>query len=165
MNNNPFIKLYDMPGYLLRRSGQFVNAHFDAEMGHLGITAGQLAAFLAVHVKPGMQQRELASALNWDEATVGGMVRRLVAQGLLERRSSPRSKRGLEIYLTPTGEALYQQAEPHVAQIQRNVLKNLESDEQKELLRLLSKMMGENNSHFQPRQNEAAETVNSAADQ
>lgn len=149
MNNSPFIQLYDLPGYLLRRSGQFVNANFEAEMGHLGITAGQLAAFLAVRIRPGMQQRELANALNWDEATVGGMVRRLVAQGLLERRSSPRSKRGLEIYMTQAGQALYQKAEPHIAQIQKNVLKNLEQKEQQELLRLLSKMMGENNSHYQ----------------
>lgn len=147
MKQDPFITLYDMPGYLLRRSGQFINAHFDAVMGHLGLTAGQLAVFLAVSMQPGMQQRELAAALNWDEATVGGMVRRLVAQGLLDRRSSPRSKRGLEIYMAEKGEALYEQTKPLVARIQENVLDNLELDERKELLRLLSKMMGENNSH------------------
>lgn len=146
-DENPFVQLYDMPGYLLRRGGQFINMHFDAEMGHMGITASQLAAFLAVHVKEGMEQRELAAALNWDEATVGGMVRRLEAQGLLARRNSPRSKRGLQIYLTDEGRALYKRAAPHVARIQQNVLQNLEPDEQAELLRLLSKMMGEKNSH------------------
>ncbi|MGE4124930.1 MAG: MarR family winged helix-turn-helix transcriptional regulator [Pusillimonas sp.] len=149
MSDDPFIKLYDLPGYLLRRSGQFVNAHFEAEMGHLGLTASQLAAFLAVNIKPGMQQRELAAALNWDEATVGGMVRRLVAQGLLDRRNSARSKRGLEIYMTPKGEALYASAAPHIARIQDNVLQRLEQDEREELLRLLSKMLGERNSHYQ----------------
>ena len=114
--------------------------------------------------KARMQQRELASALNWDEATVG-LVRRLRRARPVWKGGRPRSKRGLEIYfLTPTGEALYQQAEPRVAQIQRNVLSKIaESDEQKKLLRLLSKMMGENNAHFQPRRKEAVETVNSAA--
>ena len=106
---NPFIKLYDMPGYLLRRGGQFINATFDAEMGKMGLTASQLAAFLAVSIQEGMEQRELAARLNWDEATVGGMVRRLEAQGYFERRSSPKSKRGLQIYMTPKGKALYKQ--------------------------------------------------------
>jgi DNA-binding MarR family transcriptional regulator len=146
---NPFIKLYDMPGYLLRRGGQFINATFDAEMGKMGLTASQLAAFLAVSIQEGMEQRELAARLNWDEATVGGMVRRLEAQGYFERRSSPKSKRGLQIYMTPKGKALYKQAEPHVARIQVNVMRNLAPDEQKTLLYLLSKMMGENNSYYQ----------------
>lgn len=146
---NPFIKLYDMPGYLLRRGGQFINATFDAEMGKMGLTASQLAAFLAVSIQEGLEQRELAARLNWDEATVGGMVRRLEAQGYFERRNSPKSKRGLQIYMTPKGKALYKQAEPHVAQIQVNVMQNLEPEEQKTLLYLLSKMMGENNSYYQ----------------
>lgn len=147
--HNPFVKLYDMPGYLLRRGGQFISAAFEAEMGKMGLTASQLAAFLAVSIQEGLEQRELAAALNWDEATVGGMVRRLEAQGYFERRRSPKSKRGLQIYMTPKGRALYKKAEPHVAQIQENVFKNLEPEEQKILLRLLSKMMGENNSHYQ----------------
>ena len=146
--SDPFIKLYDLPGYLLRRGGQFINAHFEAEMGKMGLTASQLAAFLAVSIKEGMEQRELATSLNWDEATVGGMVRRLVAQGLFERRSSPRSKRGLQIFMTDKGKALYAAAQPHVTQIQANVMRNLEPEEQKELLRLLSKLMGENNSYY-----------------
>ncbi|HCP77229.1 MAG: transcriptional regulator [Pusillimonas sp.] len=158
-SHDPFIKLYDMPGYLLRRGGQFINATFDAEMGKMGLTASQLAAFLAVSIQEGMEQRELAARLNWDEATVGGMVRRLEAQGYFERRSSPKSKRGLQIYMTPKGRELYQQAEPHVTRIQVNVLKNLAPDEQKTLLCLLSKMMGENNSYYQkdaPQNNKGA---------
>ncbi|MBC7202231.1 MAG: MarR family transcriptional regulator [Pusillimonas sp.] len=147
--NDPFLKLYDMPGYLLRRDGQFINATFEAEMGKMGLTASQLAAFLAVSIQEGLEQRELAARLNWDEATVGGMVRRLEAQGYFERRSSPKSKRGLQIYMTPKGKALYKKAEPHVAQIQVNVMRNLAPDEQKALLYLLSKMMGENNSYYQ----------------
>jgi len=146
--HSPFLPLYDSPGYLLRRGGQFITAHFDAEMGHMGLTSSQLAVFLAVHVKEGMEQRELAAALNWDEATVGGMVRRLEAQGLLSRRSSPRSKRGMQIHLSEKGHDLYKRAKPHVDNVQKNVLQALEAEERVQLLRLLSKMMGEKNSHY-----------------
>lgn len=149
MDLTSFTQMYGTPGYLLRRSGQFVTATFDAEMGKMGITASQLAAFLAVHIQPGLQQRELAAALNWDEATVGGMVRRLEAQGWLERRSSPRSRRGKEIYMTPAGVEFYERIEHHVAQVQKNLLKALAPDERKQILYLLSKMMGETNEFFE----------------
>jgi DNA-binding MarR family transcriptional regulator len=150
MKLNSFKQMYDMPGYLFRRSGQFVTATFDEEMNGMGITASQVAVFLAVHIQPGMQQRELSVALSWDEATVGGMVGRLEAQGLLERRSTTRSRRGREIYMTPAGEAFYTRIAPHVAKVQKNLLKALTPDERGQLLYLVSKMLGVNNSHFEP---------------
>ncbi len=151
MKLNSFTDLHSFPGYLMRRAGQFVTATFNAEMGHMGITSSQLAVVLAAHVRPGMQQRELADALNWDAATVGGMIRRLEGQGLLERRSSSRSPRGQEIYLSEAGKEFFARTEPHVATVQKNVMKALAPDERKQLLYLLSKMMGETNNHFQPR--------------
>jgi DNA-binding MarR family transcriptional regulator len=147
MKLDSFRQMYDMPGYLLRRAGQFVTATFDAEMRGMGITASQVAAFLAVHVQPGMQQRELSAALSWDEATVGGMLRRLEAQGLLERRPTPRSRRGRAIYMTPAGEQFYRRIAPHVAKVQRNLLKAFTADEREQFLYLLSKMLDVDNSH------------------
>jgi len=151
MKLNSFTDLHSFPGYLMRRAGQFVTATFNAEMKEMGITSGQLAVVLAAHVRPGMQQHELADSLNWDAATVGGMIRRLEAQGLLERRSSPRSPRGREIYLSEAGKDFFTRIEPHVATVQKNVLKALAPDERKQILYLLSKMMGETNNHFQPK--------------
>lgn len=150
MKRDSFDKMYGMPAYLLRRAGQLVTSTHDAETGKLGITASQVAAFLAVHVRPGMQQRELAAALSWDEATVGGMVRRLEAQGLIERRSSPRSRRGREIYMTEAGQEFYKRITPHVAKVQKSLLKAFTPDERDQLLYLLSKMLGVSNSYFEP---------------
>src|SRR5690606_12062219 len=151
MKLNSFADLHSFPGYLMRRAGQFVTATFNAELGGMGITSGQLAVVLAAYVKPGMQQHELADSLNWDAATVGGMIRRLEARGLLEGRRSPRSRRGKEIFLTEAGKEFYTHIEPHVATVQKNVLKALSPDERKQVLYLLSKMMGETNNHFPPK--------------
>jgi DNA-binding MarR family transcriptional regulator len=147
MKLDSFQHMYDMPGYLLRRAGQFVTATFDAEMRGMGITASQVAVFLAVHVQSGLQQRELSAALSWDEATVGGMVRRLEAQGLLERKPTPRSRRGRAIYLTPAGEQFYRRIAPHVAKVQKKLLKAFTADERDQFLHLLSKMLEVDNSH------------------
>jgi DNA-binding MarR family transcriptional regulator len=150
MKLNSFKQMYDTPGYLFRRSGQFVTATFDEEMNGMGITASQVAVFLAVHIQPGMQQRELSAALSWDEATVGGMVGRLEAQGWLERRSTTRSRRGREIYMTPAGEEFYMRITPHVAKVQKNLLKALAPEERRQLLYLVSKMLGVSNSYHEP---------------
>ncbi|MES2536369.1 MAG: MarR family winged helix-turn-helix transcriptional regulator [Pseudomonadota bacterium] len=148
MKLDSFDKMHDMPAYLLRRTGQLVASTHDADTGKFGITASQVAAFLAVHVQPGMQQRELAAALSWDEATVGGMVRRLEMQGWIERRSSPRSRRGREIYITAAGQEFYDLIFPHVAKVQKNLLKTLTPDERGQLLYLLSKLLGVSNSYY-----------------
>jgi DNA-binding MarR family transcriptional regulator len=147
MKFDSIVDIYDSPGYLLRRSGQFVTTAFDEQMGGMGITASQLTSFLAVRAQPGMQQRELASVLGWDEATIGLMVRKLEAQGLFERRSSSRSRRGMEIYLTEEGHKFYRKIKPHVVQVQKTLLETLSPAERKQVLYLLSKMLNVANSH------------------
>lgn len=142
--------IYGSPGYLLRRSGQLVTSVFDTFLGHEGITAGQMTALLAVHMQPGLQQRELAMALNWDEATVGGMIKRLEASGYIIRQSSPRSSRGREIYMTPEGEAFFQKIRPGVMQIQKKLLHVLTREERQQLLHLLSKLTKVENAHYTP---------------
>lgn len=158
MDRHPLTPLYDMPAHLIRRAHQYVTQVFEREMGYLGITASQLGVLIAAHNHPGLQQRELASTLYFDEATLGGMVGRLEAQGYIERRSSTRSARGREIYLTPEGQRLYAKIEPHVRNIQAELLRRLSADEQKQFMRLLSKMIDASNSHHQPHDTKTKET-------
>ena len=148
---SPFTHLYDMPAHLIRRAAQQVTAVFEREMGYLGITAGQLGVLIAAHLQPGLQQRELAGILYFDEATLGGMVGRLEAQGFIERRNSSRSSRGREIQLTTQGRRLYRKIEPHLVNIQRELLAPLTGTEQKQFMSLLSKLLDADNSYHQPR--------------
>lgn len=142
--------IHDSPGYLLRRSGQLVSSIFDATLGQSGITSGQMTVLLAIHMEPGLQQRELANELNWDEATLGGMIKRLEASGYIKRQSSTRSTRGREIYMTEEGAAFLKEIRPGIHLVQKKLLSNLTQDESQQLLFLLSKLVGVRNSHFQP---------------
>ncbi len=147
MDPSVFTPLYDMPAHLLRRAAQRVTSVFEAEMGYLGLTASQLGLLIAVHLKPGLEQREIAEATHFDAATLGGVIRRLEAQGMIERRPSARSTRGQAVYLSARGEALYQQIEPHVSRIQQTLLSPLSGDESRVFMTLLSKLLGVNNTH------------------
>lgn len=147
MDTNDFIPLYNMPAHLLRRAAQRVTSVFEAEMGHLGLTASQLGLIIVVHLRPGMEQREIAAATHFDAATLGGVIQRLETQGYLQRRASDRSNRGRAVYLTATGEALYRQIEPHVTTIQQTLLSPLSATEAATFMVLLSKLLGVTNSH------------------
>lgn len=133
---------YGSPGYLLRRSGQFVTATFDSITSDAGVTAGQMTVLLAISLEPGLQQLELAALLNWDEATLGGMIKRLEKNGYIERRSSTRSSRGRQIYLTEEGHAFYEELRPKILLTQHRLLRNLTPEEASTLLQLLSKLLG-----------------------
>jgi len=139
---------YGSPGYLLRRSGQFVTSTFDKVASDAGVTAGQMTVLLAISLEPGLQQLELAALLNWDEATMGGMIRRLEKNGYIERRSSTRSSRGRQIYLTEEGQAFYKDLHPKIVLTQHKLLRNLTPEEASTLLRLLSKLLDITTPHF-----------------
>jgi len=139
---------YGSPGYLLRRSGQFVTSTFDKVASDAGVTAGQMTVLLAISLEPGLQQLELAALLNWDEATMGGMIRRLEKNGYIERRSSTRSSRGRQIYLTEEGRAFYRELHPKILLTQHRLLRNLTSEEASTLLLLLSKLLDITTPHY-----------------
>ena len=144
------LDFYGSPGFLLRRSGQFVTATFDEIAKDSGVTSGQMTVLLTISFEPGLQQLELAALLNWDEATMGGMIRRLEKHGYIERRSSTRSSRGRQIYLTDEGREFYKKLRPKILRTQRELLKNLDPDEAETLLRLLSKMLNIHTPHYNP---------------
>lgn len=149
MDTSAFGPLYDLPAHLLRRAFQRTIALFDREIGVFGITSPQLAVLNALQLCDGLQQREIGRAVGFDEATIGGIVARMARQGLVERVRSSRSSRGWQVYLTVQGRALCQQVAPRMEQQQRLTLEPLTLAEQHELLRLLSKLTGVENSYWQ----------------
>jgi DNA-binding MarR family transcriptional regulator len=148
MKLDSIFDIYGSPGYLLRRSGQFVTSTFENLANDSRITTGQMTVLLAIYFEPGLQQLELAARLNWDEATMGGMIKRLESNGYIERRSSTRSSRGRQIYLTEEGLQLYKHLRPKILQTQRKLMKNLTPDETTTLLYLLSKLLDIDTPHF-----------------
>lgn len=155
MKLDSIFDIYGSPGYLLRRGGQFVTSIFEGLATDAKVTTGQMTVLLAIYFEPGLQQLELASRLNWDEATMGGMIKRLESSGYIERRSSTRSSRGRQIYLTEEGLRLYKKIRPKILQTQRKLLKNLSTEEASTLLFLLSKLLNIETPHFAPETSKA----------
>lgn len=81
---------------------------FDQELRPNGITAAQwwLLGTLARHNRSGMIQTELARAVESGKVSVGGLVERLVAAGLIERRPDAHDRRARRLFVTEKGFAV-----------------------------------------------------------
>lgn len=71
--------------------------------GRMGVTGPQRLALRVVGLFPGLSAGELAAILHLHPSTLTGVLRRLAAQGLLERTSHARDRRRAVLRLTRRG--------------------------------------------------------------
>jgi len=72
----------------------------------LGITYPQYLVFLALWEQDGRPVHELGTCLALDSGTLTPLLKRLQANGLVERKRDPDDERVVRIYLTAAGRAL-----------------------------------------------------------
>lgn len=155
--------LHEMPGHLIRRLNQISVALFAARMAEVGIdlTPVQFAALAGVRDHPGIDQATLAGLIAYDRVTIGGVVDRLVAKGLLSREVSPRDRRARVLALSVAGEAVLVEAAPAVEAVQRDLLAGLPVADRDGFVALLRMATDAGNDHSRaplvPLPSEAAE--------
>jgi DNA-binding MarR family transcriptional regulator len=134
-------EIHDMPGHLIRRLNQIHASVFHDRVTAAGfsVTSVQFAAMGVLRRAPGIDQRTLAGRIAYDQATMGGVVDRLVARGYVARRVSKRDRRARELALTEAGEAALRALEPVVEALQEEILGGLDAAERATFLRLARK--------------------------
>ena len=133
--------IHTMPGHLIRRLNQISVALFMERMAQAGLTLTpvQFAALSAIRDHPGIDQATVAGLVAYDRATLGKVIDRLDARGLVARRTSPSDRRAKVLSLTEAGQALLEAARPHVTDVQPMILAGLTKAEQAQFLNLLQK--------------------------
>ncbi len=139
------LDLDDLPGHHIRRLQQIAVAIFLQETEASGLTPIQYAALQALRMAPGIDQRSLARSIGLDASTIGGVVERLEARGLLLRRGTPEDRRVRLLTLTPDGEALLDEVAPAVLQAQKRILAPLPRAQRQEFMRMLRVLVTANN--------------------
>ena len=131
-----------MPGHLIRRLNQISVALFATRMTEAGLdlTPVQYAALMAINTHPRIDQASVAGLIAYDRATLGKVIDRLEARGLVMRSTSQKDRRAKALDLTQAGRDLLIEAAPHVAALQPEILAGLDSDEQALFVRLLDKV-------------------------
>jgi DNA-binding MarR family transcriptional regulator len=138
----PIHPLRDKPGHLLRRAQQRAAAIYSKQAQEFGITGAQHVIMVALAHNPGIDQNALAELVDLDRWTTGDVVARLERAGLVARTVNPKDRRGRLLFLPPEGRALVEAMMPAVERTQQRILEPLTRPEQRELLRLLRKMIG-----------------------
>jgi DNA-binding MarR family transcriptional regulator len=93
---------------LLQVAFERVHAHFAAAVAELDLAPMQAKALHELDVESPISMRELARRLRSDPSNVTGLVDRLEARGLVERRPDPHDRRIKGLALTPAGARLRQ---------------------------------------------------------
>lgn len=136
-----FADVQAMPGHLLRRFQQIAVSMFLRECRHLDLTPLQFATLTALADAPPLDQVALGGLVALDRTTIGVVLRKLEARGLVTRMTSPRDRRSKMIRITASGRALLEAAWPHVQAVQAQLLAPLAAHERTQLVDLMRRVV------------------------
>ena len=132
------MEAYGMAGHLIRRLQQISTQVFTTRAREAGfdLTSVQFAAMDAIREKPGIDQAGVAAMIAYDKATIGGVIDRLVAKGLVARSVSERDRRAREVRLTKDGQRIFDALLPVVRDLQDDILAPLTPEDRARFLDL-----------------------------
>jgi MarR family transcriptional regulator, lower aerobic nicotinate degradation pathway regulator len=143
--SEPDIDLDDMPGHYIRRLQQIAVAIFLDESKELEVTPVQYAALQAISNDPGIDQRTLAGRIGFDTSTIGGVIDRLDARGLVLRSTSESDRRVRLLTLTASGRALARAVVPRMLRAQERILAPLPKAERELFMAMMRRLVEANN--------------------
>jgi DNA-binding MarR family transcriptional regulator len=128
-------------GHRIRRSHQLSVALFAEEVGQFGVTTVQYAALAAIAANEDIDATRLAGLVAFDRSTVGAVLERLEAKGLIDRHFGPDDKRIKLLRVTTLGRELLITSDAAVHRSQDRFLAVLDPVERATLLQLLEKVI------------------------
>src|SRR4051812_16012743 len=96
--------------FRLLRLESRINTALGSRLRALGLTAPQCDVLTTLTEREGVSQQELAERLYVTKGNISGLIDRLVASGLVERRTLAEDRRSHAIYLSSAGRRRAQEA-------------------------------------------------------
>lgn len=140
-----FTSLWDRPGSLIRRLHQIHVALFLEECSEFNITPVQFGVLTVLYGGETLDQVTIAHQLGADRNTVADVIKRLEQRGFLERPVSMMDRRTKLARITDEGHAFVDAVQPKMINAQRQFTEPLDPEEYDILMRLLRKLIRENN--------------------
>jgi DNA-binding MarR family transcriptional regulator len=134
-------RLLQQPGHLIRRAHQRAWAAFLDETRDEDVTPVQFAMLIAVSEFPGIDATGLSRIADYDRATIGDVLGRLEAKGLVTRTKSRGDRRAKQTVLTARGRSVIKKIEKSIDAIADRIFGSLTSQERRTLAILLGKLV------------------------
>jgi DNA-binding MarR family transcriptional regulator len=91
---------------LVHDVARMMRVRFDQRARLKGMTRAQWAIMIRLERQPGLSQNEMAAILEVEPISVGRMIDRLEARGLVERRADPADRRIRRLHLLPAAKPM-----------------------------------------------------------
>ena len=114
-------RIEDCASFLLGKAAQQVSRRARELLAPHGITPGQYALLKVLDGGAGLSGAELGQRLVLDSASITGLVDRLEALGLIERRPDPQDRRINRIHATAAAAALQPALDAAMDRLNREV--------------------------------------------
>lgn len=102
-----------------------------------GMTRAQWIILARLARQPGMSQNEMAAICEVEPITIGRLVDRLEARGLVERRPDPDDRRIRRLHLLPAAKPLVDEITTYRAELNREIAEGLPPGEHAALIEAL----------------------------
>lgn len=116
-------------GFLIHDVSRLRRIVVDRALKPLGVTRSQWWVLAFLSRRDGMTQTALAADLDLTKVAVGGLLDRMEAAKLVERRSDPKDGRARRVYLTKAGQQLVVKIRTNVEEVELGILRQIPEKE------------------------------------
>jgi DNA-binding MarR family transcriptional regulator len=116
-------------GFLIHDVSRLRRIVVDRALKPLGVTRSQWWVLAFLSRRDGMTQTALSIDLDLTKVAIGGLLDRMEASGLVERRSDPKDGRARRVYLTKAGQKLVVNIRATVEQVELGILSKIPETE------------------------------------
>lgn len=138
--------LQDCIVFLLAKNSQSGYKFWANYISEYNVTTVQAMFLILLNREDGVTSRHISSIVKLDSATVSGIVDRLVAMDLIERKPSPTDRRSSLIFLKPEGKEKGQALDQLFEQAHKDFLSSLSKEEENFLREILKRLLSEHSS-------------------
>lgn len=128
--------------YVVHELHRLLRRRFDLVTQPHGLTMPQWRALWQLYQQDGLSQTELAGRIDTDPMTVSGLMERLEAKGLVDRRPDPRDSRVKTVLITESARQLVGDLKAQMEQAQRDAFVGISDDERQVMMQALEKLRG-----------------------
>ncbi|MDN3630103.1 MarR family winged helix-turn-helix transcriptional regulator [Vibrio lentus] len=128
-------------GWMINVVANKASKDFDVELKQHGLSLALWPTLMCLWEEEGITQRDIAAKSKVENSTTTRTLDKLEKLELVERRADPNSRRSFRIYLTEKGKALEEQLVPIPIRLNKELMNELDAEEQQMMIKLLQKMV------------------------
>ncbi len=114
-----------------------VRTRFDQRARAKGMTRAQWMILAMLERRPGLSQNEMASSLEVEPISVGRLIDRLEARGLVERRPDPTDRRVRRLHLLAEAQPFLEEIETQRELLSAEILDGIDQNARSQLVECL----------------------------